>query len=397
MPGLSIPIPPQPPKVPEWRRPVVWMQAVIGTVFGGLLMFMALSTVRNFGAWEAVALCMALPVILWLQILAHEAGHAVAGLMAGHRVLAVGIGPLKAERGRGSWRIRWSGHLRSIAGFVLLLPRTAAPSRWESTAYLLGGPLANLLVAALAVPWAMPDPGQATTIGHAVARIVAGTGVMVGVINLMPFLVGGWSSDGRQLFKLWQGSEEARAMSFLGQLGALYSTGIRPKDWPMSSMADVRLDELPQSIADALAQCRLYKAIDERQLNTREALTAAQALASGFWRGPEVTRPTKALVLSRWLLESGGDLTNAQAWSELAEGGLLDQSGELAALRAKMALRNGSLLEAEHHHKEAVALRHRVQEGAGLTMFDEDLAMIGAQLIQCRNESVAANTFRAIR
>lgn len=396
MPGLSIPIPPEPPKVPEWRRPAVWMQAVIGTVFGGLLMFMALGTFRNFGAWDAIALCIALPVMLWLQIVAHEAGHAVAGLMAGHRVLALGIGPLKAERGGGSWRIRWSGHVRSIAGFVLLLPRTAAPSRWESTVYLLGGPLSNLVVAALAALWATPDPGQGTTIGHALARMVAGTGVLVGVINLMPFLVGGWSSDGRQLFKLWQGSEEARARLFLGQLGALSSTGIRPKDWPMSSMADDRLDELPQSVADALAQCRLYKAIDERRCQTPEAIAAAQALASGFWRGPEVTRPTKALVLSRWLLASGGDLANAQAWSELAEGGLLDQSGELAALRAMLALRRGNLREAEHHHKEAAALRHRVQEGAGLAMFDEDLAMIGAQLIQCRNESVAANTFRVI-
>ncbi len=380
MPDFSLPVPPQPPKVPQWRRPHFWLQGLVGTLLGGGLMFLALRAVQSFSAWEALALCFALPVILWLQILMHEAGHAVAGYLSGQRLLAFGVGPLRLERQGDGWVLRWSRSINAIAGFVLMLPRSDSPGRSSSTIYLLGGPLANLLVAALSMPWAVAEMQVGSALELALPSIVAGTGLLIGVINLVPFMVGGWSTDGRQVLRLWQGSDEARAMMFLRQLGALSATGTRPRDWPMSSLKSLRLEALPQAVADALAQCWIYKAIDEQRPDRPEVVGAARTLANGFWGGADATRPSKALLLSRWLIEMGGNLEEARAWAALAEGGIVDQSAELAALRALIAFRHGNLVEAQRHLKEAAALRDRVQQGAALIMFDDDLVTLQAQL-----------------
>lgn len=377
---LSLPIPPRPHKVAQWRRPQFWAQGLIGSLLGGGLMFLALRAAQGLSVWEAMALCLALPLALWLQILIHEGGHAVAGLLSGQQLLACGVGPIRLERKGHGWHVRWSRSMTAVAGFVLMLPRSGSSGRWSATVYLLGGPLANLLVVALSIPWALAEPQAGTTLELVLPRLVAGTGLLIGVANLLPFMVGGWSTDGRHLLKLWQGSEEAKVMMFLRHLGGLSATGVRPRDWPLPSLETLRLDAIPQAAADALAQCCLYKAIDERAPDRPGVLEAARAMASRFWSGADATRPSKALLLSRWLVEVGGDLDEALAWAELAEGGIIDLSAERAALQALLAWRRGNAPQAEKHLREASGLRDRVQPGAALAMFDDDLASLRAQL-----------------
>lgn len=387
MPQPALSVPAKPPTVATWRQPTFRLQMLLGTLLGGGLMFFAARAVNSLAFWELIALCAALPVALWLHILVHEVGHAAAGLLSGHEVHAVGVGPIRLQREGDSWRVRWCTDTRAIAGFALMLPRSETPSRRSTTVYLLGGPLSNLFIAALALPWAWPDTGQSATIQHVIVKWFAGTGMLVGVGNLVPFLAGGWSSDGRQLLKLWQDADEARAMMLLRRLGALSGIGTRPRDWPMFSLQELRVDTLPQAIADALAQCLLSKAIDERQPLRPDAVAGATLLAGGFWTGQEAMRPMKALLLGRWLHEAGYEPALAQDWAELAKGGLVDQAAELAALRAMMALRRGDLPEAEKRYAEAVALRDRVQTGASLAMFDDDLAMLRTGLALSKAKS----------
>jgi hypothetical protein len=148
----------------------------------------------------------------------------------------------------------------------------------------------------------------------------------------------------------------------------------------MPSLAALRLDALPQAVADSLAQCCLYKTIDDRTPDRREVVDAARTLASGFWRGAEATRPMMALLLSRWLIEVGGDPEESQSWAALAEGGIVDQAAEVAALRALIAWRHDDTLEAHRQLTQAIALRHRVHKGAALILFDDDVATLQAQM-----------------
>lgn len=170
-------------------------------------------------------------------------------------------------------------------------------------------------------------------------------------------------------------------MMLLKKLAALSGVGARPRDWPIVSPQELRVDTLPQAVGDALAQCLLSKAIDERQPLRPEAVAAATFLANGFWTGQAAIRPVKALLLARWLLEAGGEPALAQDWAELANGGLVDQAAELAVLRALIALRSGDLPAAEKSYAQAVTLRDTVQTGASLEVLDDDLAMLRAHVI----------------
>lgn len=376
--STTLAVPPRPPCVPAWRQPATWLQGGLGMLAGGLVTFTAIRTFQAASGADVVLVVVAFVLIAWLQIVWHEAGHAIGGLLAGYRAVAFGVGPLRLERQGERWRLHWAGSIRGIGGFALLFPREGEGTRGERVAFLLGGPLANLLAAALALPYALVEPGASAGWSETLARIVVGTGLLIGLSNLVPFLAGGWASDGRQLWKLWQGADEARAMASLNRLGSLSMAGVRPRDWPRDAAAGIDLAALPQGIAEAFARCRVVQALDAREYRDPTAVAAAVTLARGFWQGPEGVRPVNALLLARWALDATHDTELAAQWAALGEGGFLDQSAQRAVLAAWIALRRGDT--ATRELQAARTLRNRIHDAAGLQMFDEDLAAIAAEL-----------------
>lgn len=377
---FSLPVPPQPYKVPQWRNPLFWAQSMVGAMLGGGLMFWSVSVVGNLSGWETAALCVALPVMVWFQILIHEGGHAIAGLFSGHRLLAFGVGPLRVVRQGQNWKPQWSSSRDAVAGFVFMLPHPNSTGRWRPTLYLLGGPLANLLFAAIFLQWGVFEFQTDKDLTIVLLRIATGMAFLVGITNLIPFMAGGWYSDGRYLLKLWQDSGETQALMFLRQLSAMSLAGVRARDWQLPTMSALYFSQLPQSISNALALCLIYKAIDEHKHDQPEVLDAAIILAKNFWHGTSSSRALTALMLSRWLNEVEGDIEESQSWANLAEGGLIDLSPELALVKAQIALRRGNEFLANQYLQEATALRHRVQRGASLVMFDDDLKSMAARL-----------------
>lgn len=375
----ALEVPPRPAEVPAWKQKQQWIQWLVGALLGGGVTLGLILGVDDLGGGDLLLVVFALLVVGWLQVLLHEAGHALAGLAVGLRLLAVGVGPLRAERGATGWRIHWAGSIRGIGGFALLLPRDESQGRWQAAVYLLGGPLANLFAAGLA--WAALRAGLADAMPWlALAWITVAIGLVLGLANLVPMLAGGWSSDGRQLLKLWQGSEEARLSATLARIGGLAMLGVRPRDWPPTLSLEFRLDDAPQGVGDALARCQLVHAIDTHAFDDPIAAAAAARLAGGFWQGPDGLRQFNALLLARWVLDTSGDVELADAWCALSEGGILDQGASRAALRARIALARGDAGEAQRQLALAEQLAPRVPDAAGQAMLAESLAELREQL-----------------
>ena len=372
-------LPPRPAAVPDWKRPSWWLQVGIGGALGGGITLGLIFGLDDFSGFDALVVGVALLVAGWLQVLVHEAGHAAAGMAVGLRPFAMGVGPLRAERGAQGWRVHWARNIRGIGGFAVLLPRGGEQRPRQTAVYLLGGPLANLLAACLA--WLALRAGHADTMPwSAVAWATVGTGLALGLVNLLPFLAGGWSSDGRQLLKLWQGKDEARVMSLLTRLGGLAMVGVRPRDWPPALASDFQLDDAPQAVGDALARCRLVQAIDARRFDDPGAAAAAARLAAGYWHGPDGIRQFNALLLARWLLDTTGDHARAAAWCAQAEGSIVDQGASRAALQARIALLRGERDEARRQLALAEQLAPRVPDPAGQAMLAESLSELREQL-----------------
>lgn len=134
---------------------------------------------------------------LWiLQVLIHELGHLVGGLLVGEQFSYIRVSVLQIDRsGEVSWHWRvgaaWSG-----ATSTLPLARSAL--RWRLLASTAAGPAANLLFGLLVLRLM---PQQDSFIAGACQMFVAGA-FFVGFTNLLPLQRRGQMLDGMRLWIL---------------------------------------------------------------------------------------------------------------------------------------------------------------------------------------------------
>jgi len=312
------------------------MVGVLGAMFGR-----SLAAAAPDWPWPPVSVPVALLatlLMLWPNIVLHEAGHAVAGIARGLRPIAFGIGPLRWERGQSRWRFRRGGRVGGIAGFASLLPHGGRGlSRLDQMAYLAGGPLANLATAALAVallPMADASPG--------LAGFLLGTAAgaaFLGLMNLVPFHSQGWRSDGRGLLDLLRRTPEAALQQRVHHLLALNVAGVRPRDWPealLPSPVDTPTSPMLAANGDLL---RLARAMDRG--DDEAAAAAARRATLAFPTLPEALRPHVAVALAGHAARSLREPELLAAWRPLCEGGITDLSLLRAWLDAELAAGSG--------------------------------------------------------
>lgn len=131
-------------------------------------------------------------------VVVHELGHALAAILLGGHVAAVGLGsPRRARHVRGPAGTAWFLGPRAATGVTTWLqppPRGWSPGRWA--AVVGAGPAVNVLA------------GAACLLGPAEWRVLGALQLLHGVSNLLPAGRGphGAPSDGTQLLALWRGA-----------------------------------------------------------------------------------------------------------------------------------------------------------------------------------------------
>lgn len=368
-----------PPAAPAWRR---WAGRVAGFLGGGLVgVAAAASADRLLDGLSGLALAGLLGGLVlgvWFHIVLHEAGHALAGLAAGMRPLALGVGRWRFERGAsGAWRRRRADAIAGLGGFAIMLPRTGrGRSRPAQAVYLLGGPLANLLTALAA--WLV-----ATRLSQPVAAAaLSGFGVgalFLGLANLVPFRTHGWLSDGMGLWQLLRGAYDALLGQRLQAAAGLALSGVRPRDWPPDLLPDEpALEGASPLLATQGRMLRLAHAVDRDDRDA--AWSAARALATGARAVPATFRAHVAVSMAGFAESMTDDATLLAAWRPWCEGGLLDLSPYRHWLDAELAARRGEADAAVQALARARAARDRVHDRAGLLLFDEALARADRRL-----------------
>lgn len=275
---------------------------------------------------------------LWPHVVLHEAGHALAGLSRGMRAIAFGVGRWRWDRGASGWRMRRGARVAGISGFAALLPQgQRGLRRRDQAVYLLGGPLANLLTAALLLallPLLAGHPGWiAGVVGAAVCAIA------LGVINLLPFHSQGWRSDGRGLLDLALRSADGQRLQRIHHLLGLTMAGLRPRQWPPGLVPEPPADAARSPVlafnSDSL---RLSWAMDCG--DRREAAATARRVVARYPALPPALCPHLAVVVAGYVARDLQDAALLAAWRPLCEGGVTDLAlfrrwldAELAALR----------------------------------------------------------------
>ena len=174
-------------------------------------------------------------VSFFLQIVIHEGGHLVAGLLTGYRFVSFRIleFTLIKKDGRYQWR-RYA--LASTGGQCLMAPPLRPLSEIDTRWYNAGGVLANIIVSTITLLlllfFEMPEWAGIFLL------MMTFVGYLLALINGIPLKIGGMNNDGRNLLFLEKSPEDKRILCRMLEANALIQEGVQPKDLPDEMFAE---------------------------------------------------------------------------------------------------------------------------------------------------------------
>lgn len=350
----------------SWKmRFVLLLQMLIGAALGAGSMLVLLRsgfTVAPPGTpkhWVLLTVVLSIPVAMVLTIVLHELGHAVLGRATGGVLLRFVVGPWRCARFRSGFRWTRVRSLKGIGGFVQTLLPADERFRRSMSLMLIGGPLANLLTAALcATTFALGIAWQIQMF----ALILMLISLLIGVVNLIPLRVGGFMTDGLQLLRLWTRADARAHGQRLARIARASVDGIRPRELAADDLAAFDPDSAVGF--DRFIALLLHSAVLGDRGDHAAARQLLERALKDWEQWPDGFRQLLALAAANFSAEVDADAAAATAWLAKVEGGLVEdfQVAWVEALIAGLEGRDGD---------RASALQ-RVRDGLDDTIYRGD-------------------------
>ena len=276
------------------RKKIPWKQ------IAGLLLIMALGVAFGFfvaSQAEAIGLkgastdrllsylallLLALYVIFFLQIVIHEAGHLIFGLLSGYRFSSFRAGSLMWVKTGGRLRFRRLS-IAGTGGQCLMAPPEKVDGRFPVALFNLGGSILNILSGFIFLglsfllrefPWA-----------RLLMLMAAVTGFVFGLINGIPFSTKLVNNDGHNALSLRKSPGAREAFWQMLAINAQMSEGKRLRDMPEDWF--VLPDEIgmKNSLVAAQAVIAANRLMDEHRFAEADQLMARLLMMPGAIMG----------------------------------------------------------------------------------------------------------------
>ena len=268
-------------KAKSGKRPISqWINILLYLLVGagsGILVLMDLEKYQAGGASKAdciirlALLFISLYLAMFLQIVIHEAGHLVFGLMTGYRFLSFRIFSLMWLKGQDKISLKKMS-LAGTAGQCLMSPPDMKNGTIPVMLYNFGGAIMNVisslvfLAAALACPAGSP------------VRVFLYFLVIIGVVyaltNGVPSSPGPVNNDGRNALDLSRDPQACRAFWIQLKANEQTAKGVRLKDMPEEWFAMPPEDQLDNALIATVAVLRANRLIDEHRFEEADQLMA---------------------------------------------------------------------------------------------------------------------------
>jgi len=168
-------------------------------------------------------------VSIALQIILHETGHLIGGLLTGYKFCSFRIGNLQLQRENGALRFRRL-KLAGTGGQCLMTPPEPVDGKIPVMLYNLAGPLMNLLTASLALGAFFLLGGRG--MGASLLFLFAFVGFYLALTNGIPLRLGPIDNDGKNAFSLRRDPEAMRAFYLQMAVNSRQTEGERLRDMP---------------------------------------------------------------------------------------------------------------------------------------------------------------------
>ena len=165
---------------------------------------------------EILDMCMlfvAVALAAYLQIVLHEAGHLVCGLLSGYRFVSFRVGSITLFKD-GDGKLRFKRFkLAGTGGQCLMSPPVDVPlDKIPTQLYNAGGVLVNLLCAIVSLLLLIFCDGMPSGLRYFLAATLA-IGLVFALLNGIPLKFGGVANDGYNLFNLHRDKQAVKGFA----------------------------------------------------------------------------------------------------------------------------------------------------------------------------------------
>ena len=218
-------------KQTQWK--IILLQLGIGALagliigFGVAFIFDRLQIKLNI--WDFAILFLLFIVGYFLQIIIHEAGHLIFGLLSGYHFLSFRVGSITLVHLNGRWQ--WKRFsIQGTGGQCLMIPPENRERDCPYRLYNAGGVISNFIVSILAglLLYLCKDIKYISYLSFGLVI----SGIFIFLTNGIPMKIGGVGNDGYNIFQLEKDPIAKRGWYIQLKTNALLSEGKRMRDFP---------------------------------------------------------------------------------------------------------------------------------------------------------------------
>ncbi|MBR2490721.1 MAG: M50 family metallopeptidase [Ruminiclostridium sp.] len=228
---------------------------------------------------------LVLYALLFLQIVVHEGGHLVFGLLSGYRFSSFRVASFMWIKQEGKLRFKRLS-LAGTGGQCLMDPPDMVEGKLPVTLYNLGGSILNLISAVLC--FGLFALTRDLAIWPVIFLMAALIGLVYALVNGIPLRMGAVDNDGHNALALGKDPAALRAFWIQMKMAALQAQGVRLRDMPEEWFALPDEAGMKNSLIAVLAVFRCNRLMDEHRFQTaREEmakLTAGETALMGIYQ-----------------------------------------------------------------------------------------------------------------
>ncbi|MFR3729293.1 M50 family metallopeptidase [Lacrimispora sp.] len=214
--------------------------------------------------FSVIGMFLMIYISLFLQIIVHEGGHWLFGLMTGYRFSSFRIGSFMWIKQEGSIQFRRFS-LTGTGGQCLMAPPEMKDGRFPYVLYNMGGSIANFFVSLLFVWISYFTKG--TGIVSSFFFIAAITGFVSSLINAVPLKLDMISNDGYNALSLGKDPESLRSFWIQLKFADLSLKGVPVKEMPREWFVIPSPEAMKNSMTAFLSTIACSRLMEEKRFH----------------------------------------------------------------------------------------------------------------------------------
>ncbi len=224
---------------------------------------------KDDSLFRFVVLFAAMYVVMFLQIIIHEGGHLIFGLLTGYKFVSFRIGSLIFIKRNGKIKLKRMS-IAGTGGQCLLSPPEMKDGKIPYVLYNLGGSILNLISALIFIILGIIF--KSTDILNIILYMSAIIGLAYALLNGIPMRVGLVDNDGYNTLSISKDPQAMRSLWAQMKISEYNANGIRLKDMPEEWFEAPTDEEMKNSMISVLGVIACNRLMDEQKFTEAEAL-----------------------------------------------------------------------------------------------------------------------------